>query len=228
MFPMIARGYLTDLKNMRTAERPAFGYFWVVYCLIVLPLMLGYFEAPRKAVIYLAAAIPFAYGILQMGLCPLRIPEMMFLCPLDAPMRMQYIRSTCLFRVGLHTAAGAAGAMVTLAAGNDVPGAVGLTVNIFLTSVIGLCVQGARDTIGRTTVRGIGAGLGVSLQLIYVSAAVSGGFLGQKRWEQAVIAVMQALFLLAAGRYAGYLGAMLREAVSYETAEKRVKKQRSV
>lgn len=228
MFPMIARGYLTDLKNIRAVERPAFGFIWVLYCLIVLPLLLGYFESPRKAAVYLAAAIPFLLCILQMGLCPLRIPEMLFLCPLDEAMRMQYIRGACLFRVLLYTSVGAAGAMVTLAAGNDVPGAVGLTVNIFLTSVIGLCVQGARDTIGRTTVRGIGAGLGVSLQLIYVSAAVSGGFLGQKRWEQAVIAVMQALFLLAAGRYAGYLGVMLREAVSYETAEKRVKKQRSV
>lgn len=220
MYGIIARGYFTELWGNGRRDKRGMGGFWIVYCLMLLPLMLGYFDSPGKAGVYMAAEIPLVWCVVQSGLCPLRLPEMMFLCPMDLPMRRRYIRRVCLFRILLHTAVGAAGALATLAAGNDCAGALGLTLNVCLLSVVGIRMQGDEHThVGRTVVRCVGVALGVILQIIYVDAAAGGGLLLQARWEQIVVGVMQALFLLTAVLYMTCWRTMQEEAICYERTQ---------
>lgn len=227
MIKMIARGYWTALRSGREDDSRWMGNFWVIYCLTLLPLMLGYYSTPARAGAYLAVMLPFAWGLYTSDRCPLRLPGMLFLCPMDEKMRRSYIRKSCLFQVLLNTSLGAAGAVVTWLLGNDGIGTLALTVNIFLLSVIcvgplsgklsGAGAHGSGGT-GRTVVRSVGAGLAILLQIIYADVALSGGMLCQKRWEQVLAGIMQLVFIALAVKYMTCWRPMQEEAICYERA----------
>ena len=217
MLGMVARGYFTELKSYWRREKRWTGIFWVFYCLTILPLMLGYFDSLTRTGVYMAVAIPFVWFVAQSGACPLRLPGMLFLCPLDETMRRSYVRRSCRFRVGLHTAVGAVGALATRLAGNDWMGTLGLTLNIFLLSVLGIHTnRGEKKEIRWTVVRCVGVALGTMLQIVYADVAASGGLQKQARWEQILIAVMQMLLALFAAIYVTWWRAMQEEVILYE------------
>lgn len=222
MLKMAARVYLADWKGIRTRGNRVQGVLWGFYCLVMIPLMFGYFESQERAVGYMSVVIPFGYCIAQSGLCPLRMPEILFLCPMDEAMRRSYIRCACRFRVGLHTMLGAVGALITLFLGNDIFGALGPVINVCLISIIGILVEDERGAAGRIATRCVGMGLGTLLQIIYADVAAV-GILRQARWEQVVIAVMQVLFVLLAVRYLVYWRDMQEEVIRYE----RIRSQRA-
>lgn len=219
MNKMIARGYWTALRSGRESGSHWMGNFWVIYCLLLLPLLLGYYDTPTRAGAYLAAMFPFAWGLYTSDRCPLRLPGMLFLCPMDEKMRRSYIRKSCLFQVVLNTSLGAAGAVVTWLLGNDGIGALALTANIFLFSVV--CVgtfSYKQGGTARIVVRGVSTGFAILLQLFYADAALSGGMLCQERWEQVLAGIMQLVFLILAVKYMTYWRPMQEEAICYERA----------
>lgn len=218
MLKIIAKGYFTEMRSsVGKDKRKIIGYIWLVYWFTMLPLMLGYFVSAARTGMFFAAMLPFAWCLVQSGLCPLRLPEMLFFCPMDVSMRRRYIRDVCLFRTGLHTAVGILGALATLPAGNDWSGAFGMSLNVCLLSIVGIFTQGDEHThVGRAAARCVGVGLGFILQIIYVEAAADGGLLRQAHWEQAVIGALQALFLLIALKYRTCWRSMQEEAICYE------------
>lgn len=227
MIGMIARGYWTALRSGREDGSRWTGNFWVLYCLTLLPLMLGYYSTPARAGTYLAAMFPFAWCLYTSDRCPLRLPGILFLCPMDEKLRRSYIRRSCLFQVLLNTSLGAAGAFVTWLLGNDGIGTLALTANIFLLSAVCVGTPSGRlsgggahgpGTAGLTVVRGAGVGLAILLQLIYADAALGGGMLCQKRWEQVLAGIMQLVFIGLAVKYMTCWRPMQEEAICYERA----------
>lgn len=229
MIRMIARGYFTMLRSGREDGSRWIGNFWIAYCLILFPLMLGYYDTPTRAVIYIAAALLFVWCMYTSDRCSLRLPGMLFLCPMDEKMRRSYVRKSCLFQVFLNASLGAVGAFVTGLLGNDWIGALALAVNLFLLSVV--CVgtlphkhhdrpgrAGARyqGEIRRTVVRSVGVGLAILLQIIYADVVLGGGMLCQKRWEQVLTGILQFIFFAVAVKYAAYWRPMQEEAICYE------------
>ena len=87
---------------------------------------------------YLVLAVPMAWCTIESMLSPIRMPKLLFLCPMDKAMRKGYIQGSFLFRVVIHSALGVLGAVLSMALGNDWLGAMGVSLNIFLYSL--LCV----------------------------------------------------------------------------------------
>lgn len=224
MLRLIARQYVSGLRESGADKRQmGLNAFWIAYAFFVLPAPYKFYDTGTGAGIYLALAIPMAWCTLESVFCPIRMPKILFLCPMDAQMRQTYIRGTYRFKVVLHTLLGIVGAIVSMAFGNDWLGTLGAACNMLLYSLFGVGVdaaasnQGGEDLDisrwGRIAVRVIGCVLIIILQLIYVSAAVEGGILAQARWEQVLIGCLTALALLFAARYVGYWKTMQEEAL---------------
>lgn len=225
MLRWIARQYLTGLRGDGTRKgQKGMNIFWIVYAFFVIPSIWGLYDTGMGAARYLVLAVPMAWCTIESMLSPIRMPKLLFLCSMDKAMRKGYIQGSFLFRVVIHTALGVLGAVLSMALGNDWLGAMGVSLNIFLYSLLCVGVDATVSTQrgedydtsnwGRVAVRVTGTVLVMILQMIYVFAAKTGGMMAQARWEQILIGCLTTLVILFTARYVGYWTRMQEEALS--------------
>ncbi|MGN0415564.1 MAG: hypothetical protein ACI4FX_08740 [Agathobacter sp.] len=222
MLRWVARQYMTGLRGGSLEKNQRFVvFFWIPYLLILMPAASGAYDSVMEACCYYALAIPMGVCFCMAFINPVRMPKLMYLCPLDKSMRRDYIRGACWFRIAVHTGLAVIGALISLPFGNDWLGALGSAFTSFLFSI--LCIDmdglgaprntadGCVEHMGRTMVHFLGMVLVFILEEIFISAAQSGGLLAQERWEQIVISIMTAVTLLLSIRYMLYLREMQEE-----------------
>ena len=222
MLLWVARQYMTGRRGGSLEKNQRFVvFFWIPYLLILMPAASGACDSVTEACCYYALAIPMGVCFCMMFINPVRMPKLMYLCPLDQSMRRGYIRGACWFRIAVHTGLAVIGALISLLFGNDWLGALGSAFTAFLFST--LCIDmdglgsprntadGCVEHMGRTMVHFWGMVLAFILEEIFISAAQSGGLLAQARWEQIVISIMTAVTLLLSIRYMLYLREMQEE-----------------
>lgn len=227
MLRWVAQQYMTGLRGGSLEKNQRFmAFFFIPYLLILVSVTSGFYDTVMEACCYYALAIPMGVCFCMAFINPVRMPKLMYLCPLDQSMRRSYIRGACRFRIAVHTGLAVIGALASLLLGNDWLGAMGSAFTSFLFSI--LCIDmdglgsprntadGCVEHLGRTMVRFLGMVLAFILEEIFISAAQSGGVLAQARWEQIVISIMTAVTLLLSIRYMLYLREMQEEALCYE------------
>ena len=227
MLRWVAQQYMTGLRGGSLEKNQRFmAFFFIPYLLILVSVTSGFYDTVMGACCYYALAIPMGVCFCMAFINPVRMPKLMYLCPLDQSMRRDYIRGACWFRIAVHTGLAVIGALVSLLFGNDWPGALGSAFTTFLFSILcidmnGLAsprntVGGCMEHLGRMMVRFFGMVLAFILEEIFISAAQSGGILAQARWEQVLISIMTAVTLLLSIRYMLYLKEMQEDALYYE------------
>lgn len=227
MLRWIVRQYLTGYRGEGLQKNQLYmAIFWIPYILIAMPAACGYYNSVPETCCYYTLAIPMGVCFCVAYINPVRMPKMMYLCPLDCSMRRSYIRGACWFRIGFHTSLAVIGALCSLGFGNDWLGALGSAISTFLFSVLcidmdGLgspknTIDGCVENLGKIMVRFMGMVLAFILEEIFIFAAKSGGVLAQDRWEQIIIGIMTAIILLLSIRYMTYLKEMQEEALFYE------------
>ncbi len=77
------------------------GWFTLIYILIFLPLImaLNYEENGLYVdIIIFLIIFPFVFSMFSAGLFPMRLPKLMYLCPMSKEMRKDYILKACMIR----------------------------------------------------------------------------------------------------------------------------------
>ena len=227
MLRLIAREYVAGLwRSGKGQANKVMGIFWVIYAVTVLPALWGCYDTWIGAGLYLSIAIPMLWCAIESMLSPIQMTKLLFLCPMDETMRRKYIRGTYYFKVLVHTTLGVVGAFLSLLLGNDWLGMLGVSFNMLVFALLNVGIDGAGEPLenndfdtsnwGRLAVRIIGDILVVLLQMIYMSAAESGGLLAQARGEQILIGCITAVTVLFAAKYVTYWKVMQEEALCYE------------
>ena len=77
------------------------GWFTLIYILIFLPLIMAinYGEnGPHVDIVLFSIIFPLVFSMFTAGLYPMRLPKLMYLCPMNKEMRKDYILKACMIR----------------------------------------------------------------------------------------------------------------------------------
>ncbi len=103
MYIVVWQDMLTQIRNYRwfktTAEGGESTGFWLLYLFLILPIVSSIFEEKRKAVIYFSFTCGLVLSSLLGRICPMRLPKIMYLCPMEAKERRQYLKISYVTKV---------------------------------------------------------------------------------------------------------------------------------
>lgn len=103
MCVVVWRDMLTQIRNYKwfksNRDNGSITFFWVIYFLCIMPLIWDAFENIKTAVLYFAFAIAFVFSMLLGTICPMRLPKIMYLCPMEAEERRKYLLTSYVTKV---------------------------------------------------------------------------------------------------------------------------------
>ena len=103
MCVVVCRDMLTQIRNYKwfksNKDNGSITFFWVIYFLCIMPLIWDAFENIKTAVLYFAFAIAFVFSMLLGKICPMRLPKIMYLCPMEAEERRKYLLTSYVTKV---------------------------------------------------------------------------------------------------------------------------------
>lgn len=238
MIRNISREYWKAYRWENLKQKGSFsGIFFLIYFLFILPMILGHFEDYRFEIIA-PLAIPAFWIVISAALHPMRLPKLLFLCPMDQNERRKYVVTAFWYRMCLHTIFVIVGAVIMFLLKKDIISTVVVIFNGIILSFYcnGLNING----LGRTAMdgkryldleskQGLNEGFGVviSIFLLYLYGEIidSGGFLEQKLWELVVIGILIMIQLMLTIHYATYWNGAVERATNYEMVEQLSRRQ---
>ncbi len=224
MLELIVRDYFSAYRWEHIKEDGKLNAIWyLLYCMIIVPLMMGLSFGRHGYVKCLLVAIPAVWIGLSASLHSMRLPKIMFLCPMDYKMRRQYIIIAFWFRMCFHTAIGALGGIATMLVGGDALTAIAIIINnaIFSFYCSGMNVNGVEKKIAskRGIIETTGFIFTLLLVINYGAIVEAGGLLKQKLWEQVLVGIAVVIQLLLTRKYATYWQSAVAAATDYEIME---------
>ena len=76
---------------------------WLLYFWGILPAVTGMFQEKRRAVIYFSFLCGLVLSVTLGRICPMRLPKIMYLCPMEARERRQYLMISYVTKILLVT-----------------------------------------------------------------------------------------------------------------------------
>lgn len=118
MFKWIVRDYFAAFRweNIKEILKNG-GLFVAIYLCGFIPVTGGFTEKKEYLLTYVLIAVPLAFISLSGKLHSIKLPKVMFLCPIDRNVRREYIVKSCCFRIGLHVAINALAILILVCMG---------------------------------------------------------------------------------------------------------------
>lgn len=100
---VVWRDMLAQIKNYKwfkaNTENGSAPIFWMIYFFCIIPLIWGAFENRKAGVLYFSFAIALVLSLLLGRICPMRLPKIMYLCPMEAEERRKYLVTSYVTKV---------------------------------------------------------------------------------------------------------------------------------
>lgn len=107
MYIVVWQDMLTQIRNYKWFKTKTEGGestgFWLLYWFLIFPTVMSIFEEKRKAVIYVSFVCGMVLSSLLGRTCPMRLPKIMYLCPMEAKERRQYLVISYVTKIILVT-----------------------------------------------------------------------------------------------------------------------------
>lgn len=95
MCTVVWRDMLVQVKNYKWFEKKTDNGsptgFWLFYLFFILPVVWNVFQEKKAAVIYFSCVCVLVLSMLLGRICPMRLSKIMYLCPMTAEERRQYL-----------------------------------------------------------------------------------------------------------------------------------------
>ena len=102
MWKWVIRDYFAAFRPEKLKKAMGNSGWWMyLYFGAVLPMMFQVLRSARGTTIYYLICLPILFGVLTSMLHPLKLPKVMFLCPMQEELRKKYIVRSVLFRGGV-------------------------------------------------------------------------------------------------------------------------------
>lgn len=75
--------------------------FWICYIFCILPSVGNVFREKESAVLYFTLVVALLPSMMLGTICPMRLPKIMYLCPMEAKERRQYLTTSYVSKVVL-------------------------------------------------------------------------------------------------------------------------------
>lgn len=159
MMRLVIRDYFTAFRWKKIKENNKVASLWyIVYFSFFLPLMvLGSLRTGEGILIFNLVTFPIVFGLFAETIHPLRLPKMMYLCPMTKKMRKEYITKTCFMRIMVPIVLGIMAVAGLLVSGKcDLLCGAGILLNdiifsVFVGAGVNINGYGMLQNIGRTT-----------------------------------------------------------------------------
>lgn len=131
-----------------------YGWWSHVYFLTGTPLILGVYRDIRTVMMYYFLAVPVVFTLSVSVLQPMKLPKLMYLCPMSRKERKEYIIKSCIFRITVPIIVDILGAISLLLFGLCNPiMAAGILLSNIIFSVV-FCSGINENGYGRLTEKG--------------------------------------------------------------------------
>ncbi len=111
----IIQDYFEAFRWSKSKEAYKKGSWYTFFCfLFIVPVNSKFYENERKALAYLCIVIPIMFCMFSSTLHPMRLPKVMFLCPMQESERREYIVQSCWLRMSIHILIGVLGGVILL------------------------------------------------------------------------------------------------------------------
>lgn len=116
MWKWVVRDYFAAFRWEKLKETSK-GWGWmVIYLLLFYPTWLDVYDSERRTLCYYVISVPILLTIISGSLHPIRLPKIMYLCPLTKEERKDYIRYSTIFCVLMNVLLGGIAVMILLEA----------------------------------------------------------------------------------------------------------------
>ena len=138
MMKLVVRNYFAAFRwnNIKEEMKKGELYYLLFYWLGIIPMLWGVWQTKEETVIYYMLVFPMLFFELSIRIHPMRMPKIMFLCPMNKRMRKEYISKFICFRILNIILVGGIGIAVLMLGGLcDWICAIGLFLNICVVAI---------------------------------------------------------------------------------------------
>lgn len=137
MTQRVLRDYLGTFRWQKIKESQKKGAWWMfIYSMSLAPLILGTYNGLTSTVLYYLIGIPFGFAMYVPTIHTMKLPKIMYLCPLNTEERREYIIKSCVVRITASLLVDVIGVLVLLVCGIcDGVMAISIFLNLALLSV---------------------------------------------------------------------------------------------
>lgn len=75
--------------------------YWIMYIFCVMPTIGNIFKTKETAILYFSLVVALVMSLMLVTICPMRLPKIMYLCPMEAKERRQYLITSYASKVVL-------------------------------------------------------------------------------------------------------------------------------
>ncbi len=116
MWKWVVRDYFAAFRWEKLKESLK-GWGWMlIYFLCLWPALFDVYDSKQGALCYYVISVPFLLAIVSGSLHPIRLPKIMYLCPLTKEERKDYIRYSTIFCVVMNVLLGIIAVVILLGA----------------------------------------------------------------------------------------------------------------
>lgn len=155
MTQRVIMDYFAAFRWQKIKESQKMGAWWPgIYFLSISPLILRVYNSLTTTLLYYLIGIPLVFAMYVPTIHTMKLPKIMYLCPLNTEERKEYIIKSCVVRITASLLVDAIGVVVLLACGIcDGVIVIGIFLNLALISVaIGSGIN--RNGFGKITKEG--------------------------------------------------------------------------
>ena len=137
MTKRVLRDYFAAFRWQKIKESQKKGAWWTgIYFLSMCPALLQAFDNLASILLYYLIAIPLVFAMYVPTIHNMRLPKIMYLCPLNMEQRREYIIKSCAVRIIASLLINIIGVIILLACGIcDWLMAISIFLNLALLSV---------------------------------------------------------------------------------------------
>lgn len=230
MMKYIIKDYFVAFRWGKIKESYKSGGWWMYfYLLTLLPAITGFYDRAKDAACYLLVGVPIVFCLFSAPLHPMRLPKIMYLCPMDEKARRSYIEKSGYFRMAFSVLLGIIGALVLIVGGMcDWICGVGLVFNMVVLALFSCGINangyGTTDANGNRTFDTSDARGVLEMWGIIITLISSLGYVAMLAWETTVAVWVKGIFIGVAVliqlpiflKYLTYWEGAVERAMNYE------------
>ena len=117
------RNYFVSFKfgNIKNKYNKSWGsvvnLLWVIYFFLAMPAFVGFFDNKDYAITYFCIVTPVFFWIFASAIHPIKLPKIMFICPMKEQERRDYIVKSWIFHVIISMVIGVIGVTILMILG---------------------------------------------------------------------------------------------------------------
>ena len=137
MTKRVIRDYFAAFRWQKIKESQKKNEWWIlIYFMALAPLILGVYDSVTGTLAYYLIIVPLLFTMFVPTIHTMKLPKIMYLCPLSMDERREYITKSCIIRIAAAVLVDIIAVMVLLVSGIcDGLTAISILLNLMLLSV---------------------------------------------------------------------------------------------